>query len=164
MKYFLIIFSLFLFACSGGGKSRDAGSDVLIPLFAECAELVKWIQGESKVPKNNYVFNMELELFDKQVISHGSVLGTVRLSLNDNWYDSDELSDKNPKEYLMIHAAGIQSDCSPDNYIKLDYKDIETLSGRIESMKKSYGNKIYISHESDGIVIYFNDGSYSYPH
>jgi hypothetical protein len=164
MIYIVIILTLFLSACDNAVKENESsGSYILIPFFSECVELINLIKSESIVPENNYLFNIHVELFDKTVISHRSVLGTVRLSLNDKWYSSDAVGGLNSREYLMIHATGIQADCSPDNYMKIMYEDIDNLPSRIETMKDVYKNRFYINHESDGVGIYFNDGSYSYP-
>lgn len=156
---FILSMTTMLFGCLEKKSASTVKEEVLIPFLLECQNTINMAKNflESISEGKNYTFGLTTEVFDQRVIPNDSVIGVVRLYSTGEWQGLDGSSSK---EFLSLHASGIQADCFPDNSIRID--TTKTLSSSIDNLYGVYKNKVYLDYENDRLVLYFNDGSYSY--
>lgn len=160
---FLVIFLTFIFLinCSEHKKFLEKEVEILIPFLAECKSTVEkakiFLESNSKNKK--HFFGVSTELFDQKAIFNSNIIGVVRLFSSGSWVG---LNGMTSKEYLSLHATGIQADCFPDNSVLISEFDVPKLPSVISNLNGKYKSNVYLGYENNDIVVYFNDGSYSY--
>lgn len=151
MKYFFIIFGLFLMS---GCKSKQDVVVVTFPMYKECNEVLSKVEGHLNRPGKGYSIDVTVKDYDvsPEYGNYSTGLGSLTLTGGIELLDGSSAED-----YLKSHISSMFHDCMPNNAVQIgDSNMARELSYKLRSNHVSG----YIKDNKFWVLV--NDGSYQY--
>lgn len=158
--YKLFLITVLAFVLTSCMDQQDANRiEVSIPFLADCEKTIKKANKflQKSTAEKKYQLGIEIDRFDVTPISHPELLGVARIYSVGDWKTLDGGS---PRDYLLLQAESIKASCMPNNGIEVTQSDINNLFSLMQNIKSK--GDIFLRADNNSLILYFNDGAYSY--
>lgn len=149
-------------ALMGACSKQDASValvKVTMPYFSGCEDTIGRLAkgADRSAAHNGWIEGVELSEFNVTPLSHPELKGYLVIFMQKD----AKLIAGTVEELLLVRANGVVAACMPDNAITLTHSDLEHYSKRLDAL--AHRGDIFPRVSDDGMLFYYNDGSYEYP-